>query len=119
MEQDNNSVHSTLDDGKDIYITDQWKRKYHFKIASFLAPTGLALEAIEVKKDNSPGFQFNQLFDIKTDLEVAEQIFRKKIIKGLNQRHLKKTAIPDLMEQLTRSLFFYLDFHLPFTRNMI
>ncbi len=28
-------------------------------------------------------------------------------------------AIPDLMEQLTRSLFFYLDFHLPFTRNMI
>ncbi len=41
-------------------------------------------------RNNSPGFQFNQLFDIKTDLEVAEQVFRKKIIKGLNQRHLKK-----------------------------
>jgi hypothetical protein len=52
MEQDNSFVHSTLDDGEDIYITDQWKRKYHFKMASFTAPTGLAFEAIEVKDDN-------------------------------------------------------------------
>jgi hypothetical protein len=90
MEQDNSFVHSTLDDGEDIYITDQWKRKYHFRMASFPAPTGLAFEAIEVKDDNSPGYQFNHLFDFDTDLEVAAQTFLKKIRKGLNQRHLKK-----------------------------
>jgi hypothetical protein len=59
-------------------------------MASFLAPTGLAFEAIEVKDDNSPGYQFNHLFDIDTDLEVAAKTFLKKIRKGLNQRHLKK-----------------------------
>jgi hypothetical protein len=59
-------------------------------MASFPAPTGLAFEAIEVKYDNSPGHQFNHLFDFDTDLEVAAQTFLKKIRKGLNQRHLKK-----------------------------
>ncbi len=28
-------VHSTLKSGKDLIIKDQWKREYHFKIASF------------------------------------------------------------------------------------
>ncbi len=28
-------VHSTLESGKDLIIKDQWKREYHFKIASF------------------------------------------------------------------------------------
>ncbi len=28
-------VHSTLGSGKDLIIKDQWKREYHFKIASF------------------------------------------------------------------------------------
>jgi len=28
-------VHSTLESGKDLIIEDQWKREYHFKIASF------------------------------------------------------------------------------------
>jgi len=90
MEQDNRFVHSTLNDGEDIYITDQWKRNYHFRMASFPTPTGLAFEAIEVKDDNFPGYQFNHLFDFDTDLKVAAQIFLRKIRKGLNQRHLKK-----------------------------
>ncbi len=90
MEQENSFVRSTQDDGEDIFITDQWKRKYHFRMASFPAPTGLAFEAIEVKDDNSPGYQFNHLFDFDTDLEVAAQTFLKKIRKGLNQRHMKK-----------------------------
>ena len=42
-------VHSTLESGEDLIIKDQWQREYHFKIASFLVPTGLASEAIEVK----------------------------------------------------------------------
>ncbi len=39
-------VHSISKSGKDLSIKDQWKREYHFKIASFPVPTGLASEAI-------------------------------------------------------------------------
>lgn len=85
MEQDNSFVHSTLDDGEDIYITDQWKRKYHFRMASFPAPTGLAFEAIEVKDDNSSGYQFNHLFDFDTNLELAAvELFHGTIRKQLD-----------------------------------
>ncbi|MFZ0450244.1 MAG: hypothetical protein WAL98_13480 [Desulfatiglandaceae bacterium] len=85
-------VHSTLEDGEDLYLTDQWKRKYHFKIASFPVPTGMAFEAIEVKADNALGYQFNSLSSFDTDPAVAKQAFIKKIRKGLNQRHLKKVG---------------------------
>jgi hypothetical protein len=91
MEEHKTYVHSTLESGQNFFIEDQWKRKYHFRIASFLTPTGLAFEAIEVKNDDSSvGYMFNQLFDYETDPEIAEQILIKKIKKGLNQRHLKK-----------------------------
>jgi len=50
----NNFVHSTLEDGEDLYLTDQWKRKYHFKMASFPVPIGMAFETIEVRKDSAP-----------------------------------------------------------------
>ena len=69
------------DNWDDIYVEDQWKRKYHFRMASFPAPTGLAFGAIEVKDDNSSGYQFNHLFDFDTELEVATQTFLKKIRK--------------------------------------
>ena len=92
MEENKIHIHSTLESGQDFFIEDQWKRKYHFRIASFLVPTGLAFEAIEVKNDDSSvGYMFKQLFDFETDPEIAEQIFIKKIRKGLNQRHLKKS----------------------------
>ena len=62
-------------------------------LASFIVPTGLAFEAIEVKNVHaSVGYTFNQLFDLETDPEIAEQIFITKIRKGLNQRHLKKSG---------------------------
>ncbi|GAI20567.1 unnamed protein product, partial [marine sediment metagenome] len=64
-------VHSTLKSGKDLIIKDQWKREYHFKIASFPVPTGLASEAIEMKDDNSVGYKFNILSDFDTDSQVA------------------------------------------------
>ena len=28
-------IHSTLESGEDILIKDQWKREYHFKVATF------------------------------------------------------------------------------------
>lgn len=93
MEENKTHIHSTLESGQDFIIEDQWKRRYHFRIASFLVTTGLAFEAIEIKKDDSPvGYRFNQLFDLETDPKIAEQIFIKKIRKGLNQRHLKKSG---------------------------
>ncbi len=83
-------VHSTLESGKDLIIKDQWKREYHFKIASFPVPTGLASEAIEVKEGNSLGYKSNILSDFDTDPEVAEERLIKKIKRGINRRHLKK-----------------------------
>jgi len=83
-------VHSTLKSGRDLIIKDQWKREYHFKIASFPVPTGLASEAIEVKEDNSVGYMFNILSDFDTDSQVAEERLMRKIKRGINRWHLKK-----------------------------
>jgi hypothetical protein len=47
----------TLIEGYDIVVEDQWRRKYNFKIASFLIPTGLVSEALEVR-DEGPGYEF-------------------------------------------------------------
>lgn len=48
MESNTTITHSTLDEGHDFFITDKWKKKHHFKIATFEVPTGLFSEAIEV-----------------------------------------------------------------------
>ena len=85
-------VHSTLESGKDLIIKDQWKREYHFKIASFPVPTGLASEAIEVKEDNSPGYMFNILSNFDTDPEVADYCLglRPSALKpffGIQRKH--------------------------------
>jgi hypothetical protein len=39
---DGRYIHSTLDEGYDFDITDRYKRKYHFKIASFILGDKLA-----------------------------------------------------------------------------
>ncbi len=83
-------VHSTLESGEDLFIKDQWKREYHFKIASFPVPTGRASEAIEVKEDNSLGYMFNILSDFDTNPEIEKERLIRKIKRGLNRRHLKK-----------------------------
>jgi len=83
-------THSTLEDSEDLFVQDQWKRRYHFKISSFLVPTGIAFEAIEVTDDDVPGYRFNHLTEIDADYEEAENYFLSKIRKGLNRRHLKK-----------------------------
>ncbi len=83
-------VHSTLESGRDLIIKDQWKREYHFKIASFPVPTGLASEAIEVKEGKSGEYIFNILSDFDTDPELAEERLIRKVKRGINRRHLKK-----------------------------
>lgn len=83
-------VHSTLESGEDLFINDQWKREYHFKIASFPVPTGLASEAIEVKEDIMSGYIFNILSDFDTDPIIAKERLIRKIKRGINRRHLKK-----------------------------
>lgn len=86
----NITIHSTNDDGDDYFIYNRWKKRYHFKIARFLVPTGMAYEALEVKEDDSIGYEFNSLYSLDDDQDLAKEEFLKKIKKGLNQRHIKK-----------------------------
>ena len=84
-------THSTLEEGCDFYITDRFKKKYHFKIASFLLGDLLASEAIEVvegKKGREP-YIFNKLFKFDVDEEYAEMLLKAKIKKGINKRYLQ------------------------------
>jgi hypothetical protein len=85
-----NIIHSTLESGEDFIVKDQWKKEYHFKIASFPVPTGMETEAIEVKEDDSLGYKFNILSEIDADPEVAKERIIKKIKRGINHRYLKK-----------------------------
>ena len=81
-------IHSTLESGKDIVIKDQWKREYHFKVATFELPGGLIAEAIEIKKEILQGHYFTLMFDFDTDPEIAIEHLIIKIQRGLNRRHL-------------------------------
>ena len=80
MEENNCIIHSTLEEGYD----------FHFKILSFLVPSGLSSEAIEVTNDGSPGYIFSILSDFDTETEEAEERLKEKIKKGINKRHIKK-----------------------------
>ena len=69
-------THSTMEEGYDFYITDRFKKKYHFKIASFLLGDLLASEAIEIvagKKGREP-YIFNKLFKFDVDEEYVEML---------------------------------------------
>ena len=84
-------THSTLDEGYDFYIADRYKRKYHFKIASFILGDKLVSEAIEVvegKRGREP-YIFKVLSGFDADLESAELLLKAKIKKGINRRYLK------------------------------
>ncbi len=80
----------SLVDGEEIFVKDQWKREYRFRITSFPVPTGIAWEAIELPKDDSPGHSFGILSDFDVDPTAAKQQIIRKIERGINRRHLKK-----------------------------
>ncbi len=91
MSKNKITIHSTLDDGYDFFITDRWKKKYHFKISTLELPIGMLSEAIEVindKKGQAP-YNFHVLSDFDSDTEHSELVLKAKIKKGINQRHLQ------------------------------
>ena len=92
MNTDNYILISTTANGKDVLIVDRWKKRFHFKISSFPVPTGLASEAIEITKNDSPGYEFNILSDIDTETDIAEKKLIEKIIDGINTRYLSKNG---------------------------
>ena len=93
MDDDNGVItHSTLEEGYDFYITDKRKKKYLFKILSFMVPSGLLSEAREVTKDNSDGYTFQVLSDYDIEPVFAENILKEKIKKGINQKHIRKES---------------------------
>ncbi|MDO9547778.1 MAG: hypothetical protein Q7J65_02295 [Candidatus Marinimicrobia bacterium] len=81
--------HSTLEEGYDFFVTDRWKKKYHFKISYFPVPVGFLSEAVEVVtgKRKEP-YMFAVLSDFDSDLEQAELMLKAKIKRGVNRRHL-------------------------------
>ena len=90
MKNNNTVVHSTLDEGYDFFITDNWNKKYHFKISTFDVPSGLFSEAFEVidnKSDNEPRV-YHILSDFGSDIEKAELKLKEKIKKGINKKYL-------------------------------
>lgn len=89
---DNVVIHSTLESGEDLFIKDQRKKKYHFKLSIFEWSSGLLAEAIEVKKDILQGYHFNMAFDFDTDPEIAKELLIQKIKRGINRRHLTKQS---------------------------
>ncbi len=82
--------HSTLESGKDFYVQDRWRREYHFKIASFPVPTGIASEAVEVKEEPYSGYVIKVLSDWDADIEGAEETLKKIIRKKINKRQIKR-----------------------------
>lgn len=101
-------THSTLGEGFDFLITDQWGVKRHFKISSFPVGTGLQTEAIEVvdNKNGREPYIFNILSDFDSVREYAELMMREKIKRGINVRYLEsvdgKWEIGDKLELVGR-----------------
>ncbi len=90
MSDNNAIIHRILEEGYDFFITDKWNKKLHFKIATFVVPTGLLSEAYEViddKQDNVPRI-FHVLSDFNSDKEKSELQLKEKIKKGINKRSL-------------------------------
>lgn len=87
----NRFVHSTLDDGYDFFITDKWNVKLHFKISTFMVPSGLLSEAVEVIDD--PVFHEPRVYmilsDFGSDIEEAENQLKEKLKKGINKKYLE------------------------------
>ena len=90
-ENKNIVIHSPLEDGYDFFIKDSCNRQYHFKVLSFLVPSGLlsvAIEVIKKSKINQPR-RVEVLSDFNADIEKSEILLKAKIMKQVNQRHLK------------------------------
>ncbi len=83
--------HSTLDEGADFYCTDKWQKKHHFKISSFSVGIKMLSEAIEVVELGNRRIPrvFHVLSDFDIDIEKAEFELKAKIMKWINQKHIR------------------------------
>ncbi len=84
-------TYSPLDDGYDFFITDKWKKEYHFKILSFDVPSGVSSIAIEVAEETESYFprRIEVLSDYDVDIKSAEMRLKAKIKKEINQKSLE------------------------------
>ncbi len=94
MDDSNSISFSTLEEGYDFFISDKWRKKYHFKVYSFPVPSGWLSEAIEVLNDHPVHERrmFHVLSDFDADIEIAELQLKAKIKKGINKRYLINNA---------------------------
>lgn len=92
MDKDNAIIHSTLDEGYDFFITDKWGEEHHFKISTFMIPSGLLSEAIEVIEESNEKEPrvYQWLSDYDGDIESAELRLKEKIKKGINIKYLTR-----------------------------
>ncbi|MDZ4059319.1 MAG: hypothetical protein U1D64_04660 [Bacteroidales bacterium] len=91
MEDNNTIIHSTLKEGYDFFFTDKWAGKHHFKISTFMVPSGLLSEAMEVIED-SPYKEvrvYRILSDFESNIEDAEHRLKEKVKKGVNKKYLE------------------------------
>lgn len=91
MENSNTIVHSTLEEGYDFFIVDKWGVKHHFKISTFMVPSGLLSEAVEVIGDSAfrEARVFLVLSDFDSNIEEAETALKEKVKKGINKKYLE------------------------------
>ena len=90
MDDNSTIIYNTLDEGYDFFITDKWGENHHFKILSFMVPSGLLSDAVEVNieaNDRAPIDREPRLFqvlsDFDADVETAEHRLKAKIQKGI------------------------------------
>lgn len=91
MTDSNAITHSTLDEGYDFHITDKWGETHLFRISTFMVPSGLLSEALEVIKESDvrEPRQYTVLSDFDADIEHAELLLKDKIKKGINVKYLE------------------------------
>jgi len=97
MDDSSTIIYNTLDEGYDFFITDKWGENHHFKILSFMVPSGLLSDAIEVNAEASDRASidreprlFQVLSDFDADVETAELRLKAKIQKGINIKYLTR-----------------------------
>ena len=74
MGNEHTITYSPLIDGRDFFIKDKWGEELHFRIMSFMVPSGLLSTAIEVIDDpeRKAPREYEVLSAYDADVEEAE-----------------------------------------------
>jgi hypothetical protein len=92
MGNEHTITYSPLIDGRDFFIKDKWGEELHFRIMSFMVPSGLLSTAIEVIDDpeRKAPREYEVLSAYDADVEEAELRLKGKIKKSINTRYLTR-----------------------------